>query len=307
MPVTYCGRSFSDAEIDRIRALAAVAPHRRALSLQVCREFSWLKIDGTPKDRSCRVALLRMHRASLITLPPPKQAANLPSLAKPTARAIPFGPPLRGSRGDIARLTLDPAAGPADSRLWRDLVAQYHYLGYSPLPGAQIRYFIHGDGALLGVLGFGAAAWKTAPRDTFIGWTPEQRQARLHLLVNNARFLLLPWVSIRFLASSVLALAARQLPADWNARHAYRPVLLESYVERDRFHGTSYRAANWIHLGQTQGRGKLDRYHQAGKPIKDIYAYPLDPRFRSILTAPLPVPSDPRTPSHPGSQPRLTE
>ncbi len=225
-------------------------------------------------------------------LPPPQRTIRPPARTpSPTARAIPFGPPLRGSRGDITRLTLDPVQEPAASRHWNQLVAQYHYLGYSPLPGAQMRYFIHGDGHLLGVLGFGAAAWKTAPRDDFIAWTPQQRQARLHLVVNNARFLLLPWVSIRYLASSVLALAARQLPSDWARRYSYRPVLLETFVECQRFPGTSYRAANWTHVGRTQGRGKLDRHKLFTKPIKDIYLYPLDPHFRTVLTAPLPNPS----------------
>ena len=294
LPVTYCGRTFTDAELDRIRELAATAPNRRALSLQVCREFGWLQINGNLKDMSCRAALLRMHRAGLITLPPPTQAFG--SLARIPTGDAPIGLPVRGSRGDIARLSLDPVAGRAESRSWGDLVARYHYLGYYPLPGAQIRYFIHGDGALLGVIGFSAAAWKIAPRDTLIGWSPDQRKARLHLVVNNARFLFLPWVSVRFLASSTLALAARQLPGDWFARFAYRPVLLETFVDPARFAGTSYRAANWRCVGQTQGRGKLDRDRRRAEPVKDIYLYPLDPQFRAVLTAPLPTAALPPTP-----------
>jgi hypothetical protein len=228
MTAIYCGRHFTDRELDRIRELGRILPSRQAIARAVCTEFGWRKPDGGLKDMSCRVALLRMHREGLITLPPPQHPVNPPARTPSrAARAIPFGPPLHGSRGDIAQLTLDPVHGPAASRHWNDLVAHYHYLGYSPLPGAQMRYFIHGDGVLLGVLGFGAAAWKTAPRDAFIGWTPEQRKAHLHLVVNNARFLLLPWVSIRYLASSVLALAARQLPADWAQRFAYRPVLMD--------------------------------------------------------------------------------
>lgn len=292
LPAVYCGRSFTDRELDRIRELIRILPTRSAVSRAVCAEFGWLKPDGSLKDMSCRVALLRMQDDGLITLRPPRNVSGRPvRTPSPAARAIPPSPPLHGARGDFTQLTLDPVRGPADSRRWNDLVAQYHYLGYYPLPGAQMRYFIHGDGTLLGVLGFGAAAWKIAPRDAFIGWTPEQRQARLHLVVNNARFLLLPWVSVRYLASSVLSLAARQLPADWDERFSYRPVLLETFVERDRFAGTSYRAANWCCVGQTQGRGKLDRHKLYGKPVKDIYVYPLDRRFRDVLTAPLPAPS----------------
>lgn len=294
LTVTYCGRHFTDRELERIRELAHTAATRSALSRAVCAEFGWLKPDGGLKDMSCRVALLRMYRDGLITLPEPQHAYARP--VSIPSRPTPPGPPLSGSRSDISNLTLALVRDPAASRRWNDLVAQYHYLGFYTLPGAQLRYFIHGDGILLGVLGFGAAVWKTAPRDNFIGWTPDQRKARLHLVVNNARFLLLPWISVRYLASSVLALAARQLPADWAARYGYRPLLLESFVDRDRFAGTSYRAANWIHVGQTQGRGKLDRHHLNDKPVKHIYLYPLHRRFRDILASPLPHP--PSYPTH---------
>ena len=242
LTAVYCGRCFTDRELDRIREMARLLPSRRAISRAFCTEFGWRKPDGGLKDMSCSVALLRMHRDGLIPLPPPQHVVTS-AVRTSFGEALPTPPEprLEGSRGDIARLTLDRIQGPTDSRHWNDLVARYHYLGYSPLPGAQLRYFIHGDGALLGVLGFGAAAWKIAPRDEFIGWSPEQRQARLHLVVNNARFLLLPWVSIRFLASSVLALAAR---------YACRPLLLETFVGSERFAGTSYRAANWIYVAQ---------------------------------------------------------
>jgi len=233
LTATYCGRHFTD----RILELARTAATRSALSRAVCAEFGWLKPDGGLKDMSCRVALLRMYRDGLITLPEPQHAYARPATIP--SRPTPPGPPLSGSRGDLSRLTLDLIRDPVASRRWNDLVAQYHYLGFYTLPGAQLRYFIHGDGILLRVLGFGAAAWKTAPRNNFIGWTPDQRKARLHLVVNNARFLVLPWISVRYLASSVLALAARQLPADWAARYGYLPLLLESFVDRARFAGTS--------------------------------------------------------------------
>jgi hypothetical protein len=285
--VTYCGRPFSAAELERIRELTTTEPHRQAVARAVCAEFGWLKPDGGLKVMSCKVALLKMERDGLITLPPPvhpyRQLRD-----RRTAEAEPQLP-VTGSCGDFDDLQLLQPAGRAPSYLWNELMARYHYLGYELLPGAQIRYLVYGGGGrLLGALGFGAAAWKTAPRDRFIGWTPQQQRARLHLVVNNARFLILPWVSVRYLASHVLARAARQLPGDWEARYAYRPVLLETFVERPRFAGTCYRAANWTNVGQTQGRGKLDRHKLYAKPIKDIYLYPLDRRFRQILTAPLP-------------------
>ena len=170
-----------------------------------------------------------------------------------------------------------------DSSLWNEFVQRYHYLGYKPLPGEQIRYLVRSGDSLLAALGFGAAAWKVAPRDRFIGWTTRQREARLHLVVNNARFLILPWAHVPNLASHILARAARQLPADWRMRYGHAPVLLETFVERDRFRGTSYRAANWIHVGATQGRGKLDIHMRFPVTVKDIFLYPLHKQFRCEL------------------------
>ncbi len=156
-------------------------------------------------------------------------------------------------------------------------------LGYKPLPGAQLRYFACSESRILALLGFGAAAWKTAPRDRFIGWRPSERERNLQLIVNNARFLILPWVESKNLASKLLAMAARQLPEDWHDRYAYRPVLLETFVDTGRFTGACYKAANWIHVGQTQGRGKLDRDRKADLPTKSIWLYPLSKHFRRSL------------------------
>lgn len=233
---------------------------------------------------SCKVALLRMQRDGLVVLPAPLHPHWRSRRVHAPVGMI--GLPVRGSRGDLADLALEPVVSRAASQTWNAIMREHHYLGYQPLPGAQLRYLITGGGVLLGGLGFGAAAWKAAPRDQFIGWTAAERQAGLHLIVNNARFLLLPWVTVKNLASSVLALAARRLPADWEQRYRIRPVLLETFVERHRFAGTCYRAANWVCVGQTQGRGKLDRYNRSVLPIKDIYVYPLDRRFRRLLRAP---------------------
>jgi hypothetical protein len=141
------------------------------------------------------------------------------------------------------------------------------------------------DDRLLAVLGFGAAAWTAAPRDRFVGWNASERRQNLHLIVNNARFLILPWVRVNHLASKILGQAARQIANDWQARYGFRPVCLETFVQRDRFRGTCYRAANWRHVGQTTGRGKLEKNHRRITPVKDIYIYPLNKRFRQILRA----------------------
>jgi hypothetical protein len=184
---------------------------------------------------------------------------------------------------ELARLSVDIVDTKPDSLLWNAHIQRYHYLGHRLLPGAQLRYFVRTAGHIIALLGFGASAWKTKPRDEFIGWTSAQRSRNLHLIVNNARFLIPPWVRCPNLASRILALTSRRLPQDWHARYAYRPVLLETFVEKPRFAGTCYRAANWQYLGDTQGRGKLDQCHRNAKPIKSIWVYPFSTDFRPHL------------------------
>ncbi len=285
-PMRYCGRDFGDDEIARIRVLAAEpGTTRRAISLRVCADLGWRKPDGGLKEMSCRVALLRMQADGVVRLPAPLHRSSNGARSTPrTPQAEPRAPLLTPA-GELRELRLELVQTTTDSRLWNEYVDRYHYLGYQPLPGAQLRYFARAEDGFLGLLGFGAAAWKTAPRDDFIGWTARQREARLHLVVNNARFLIFPWVRSRHLASKLLGLAARRLPGDWDARYGYRPLLLETFVEQARFAGISYRAANWLCLGQTQGRGKLDTAHARALPVKTVWVLPLAPRFRDALTA----------------------
>jgi hypothetical protein len=170
-----------------------------------------------------------------------------------------------------------------ESCLWNELIERYHYLGYAPLAGAQIRYLISAGDHLLAVMGFGAAAWSLEPRDHFIGWSTAQRKKNLHLIVNNASYLILPWIRSKCLASRILAIAAKRLPHDWHVRYGYKPVLMETFTLSGRFTGTCYRAANWTYVGQTVGRGKLDRCHKSPVPVKDIFLYPLHKKYRNIL------------------------
>ncbi|MFP4028477.1 MAG: Druantia anti-phage system protein DruA, partial [Candidatus Brocadiia bacterium] len=173
------------------------------------------------------------------------------------------------------------------SGLWNELIERYHYLGYNPLPGAQMRYLVHSGAEhgqrLLAALGFGAAAWKVAPRDEYIGWTHSQRKANLPLITNNARFLILPWVRSHNLASRILSTVSKRLSSDWQERYGQKPVLLETFVEKQRFEGTCYKAANWVEVGETKGRGKLDSEHKNAVPIKKIFLYPLTQDFRQAL------------------------
>ena len=278
----YCGRLLTDGEVDRIRRLVAesTGASRAELSRLVCEQLGWRGGDGRLKDMSCRVAMLRMQDDGLIELPPPRNGMGYD---RRTARAEPELFPVDTPAGALADLVLEPVARRQDSHLWNEYVARYHYLGYEPLPGAQLRYFARAGGRILALFGFGAAAWKTAPRDRFIGWSDQQRQSRLHLLVNNARFLILPWVHSRNLASRLLAMAARRIGDDWQQHYGYCPVLLETFVETPRFRGTCYKAANWTYLGETQGRGKLDVDHTARLPKKSVWVFPLAADFRRIL------------------------
>lgn len=284
VPRRYCGRDFDAGELARIRELAAEpGMTRRALSLWVCEELGWRKPDGGLKEMSCRVAMLRMQADGLVRLPAPlHRSSNAARTTPRTAQAEPRAP-LLVPAGELRAVHLEPVATRRDSLLWNEYIDRYHYLGYQPLPGAQMRYFAHAEQGLLALFGFSAAAWKTQPRDNFIGWTARQREARLHLVVNNARFLVLPWVRSRNLASKLLGLAARRLPGDWHTRYGYRPVLLETFVEKQRFLGTCYRGANWQHLGDTRGRGKLDTAHACSVPVKSVWVFPLISRFRHIL------------------------
>lgn len=281
----YCGREFTAEELRSIRELiSADAGRKRAeLSRMVCDLVGWTRRDGRRKDMSCRVAMLRMHRDGLIELPAPSRTNSNGRIRPQRTLMGEPGDPVTASVGRLGELELFPVKTRGDSRLWNELIDRYHYLGYQPLPGAQMRYLVFAGSRMLGALGFGASAWKVAPRDQFIGWSAEERVDKLALVVNNARFLIFPWIKSRNLASRLLSRVAKQLPDDWESRYGYRPVLLETFVEVGRFHGTCYRAANWIHVGKTQGRGKLDRWKRRELPVKHIFLYPLCREFRQRL------------------------
>ena len=286
--VTYCGRAFTPAELDVVSPLAAALPTRSAISRAVCDELGWITPDGRRKDMTARVALSRMAADGLITLPAPRNGngnGRHPRHAEPAGQlTLPIEPaPVTGRLADLGPIRLMPVTSRDQSARWNQLIREHHYLGYTPLAGAQLRYLIHASPGIIGALGYGAAAWACAPRDKWIGWNPATRRANLHLVAGNARFLILPHVRVPNLASHILARAARQLPADWRGRYGYAPVLLETFVDTNRFTGASYRAANWIWAGYTKGRGKLDTGHQHAQPVKDIYLYPLHSRCQPIL------------------------
>ena len=278
----YCGRIFSAEELAQIIELIEKNPskHRLDLSRDVCRMLSWYKADGGLKEMSCRVAMLRMQEDGLIQLPAPRKTNRNRCPIKPaetdiTAPQSTILDPVH----QLGELHLRLVSS-NNSRLWNEYIQRYHYLGYTPLPGAQLRYFVIMNGQVLALLGFGASAWQVAPRDSFIGWDHEQRRRGLPLIVNNARFLILPWVQSKNLASKILAMIARQLPIDWFHRYNIQPVLMETFVETGRFAGTCYRAANWRQVGVRQGRGRQDAKHTNLLPVKHVLVYPLQRQAR---------------------------
>jgi hypothetical protein len=276
---------WSSTELQRVREQIerASPPLRAEIARRVCQDLHWSDALGRPKLMSCRVALLRMHRAGWIELPAPSKGnGNGKGLRRrriewPSTKAV------TGSVSDLGQVDLVPVLERQSSALWNGLIDRYHYLGYSPLPGAQMRYLIGYSGGVLGAMGFGAAAWKVAARDEWIGWSASVRERHLARVLNQARFLILPWVRVRNLASRVLSLASRRIAGDFEVRYGIRPVLLESFVEVPRFQGICYRAANWACVGQTTGRGKCDRTHSARLALKDVYVYPLYSAFRQLL------------------------
>ena len=286
----YCGKEWSQEDIDGIRDLLIreTDASRMSLSRLVCEAIDWRGRNGKLKEMSCRVAMLRMHRDGLIHLPAPRR--KLPCHYR--IEKTPEGdaqPDQVCSLGDLRDLKIVLVRrGPA-LRLWNEFVGRHHYLSYKMLPGAQMRYFIVDGERFLGAMGFGAAAWKVAPRDNFIGWTHQEREHGLHRIVGQSRFLILPWIHCPNLASKALAMVTRRLPGDWEDCYGFRPVLLETFVDTTRFQGTCYKASNWLHVGNTKGRGKLDRYSNFSEPVKSIWLKPLCWDFRERLKDPLPA------------------
>jgi len=285
IPQRLVGKPFDRGTLAVVRAeIESADPCNRAeIARRVCRRLEWRSPSGEYQLMSARVGLLRLHRAGLIELPTPtRRNGNGRALLH---REVSLPEPHRVDLPvhELQGLGLERVESKASSALYNALMDRHHYLGYSPMAGAQVRYLIVYKSGVLGAIGFGASAWKIAPRDRFIGWTRPVRHQNLRLVLNNSRFLILPWVHSPNLASKVLSLCARRIPEDFNRQYGYAPVLLESFVERQRFTGHCYRTANWICVGQTQGRGKKHVYKTPGVAAKNIWLYPLRRDFRRLL------------------------
>jgi len=287
-----CGQNFTKEVIGQIQGAVDSEPtiSRRALSRRVCEWLGWKSPNGKLKEMSCRVALLRLHREGRIALPEP--AARGLFVRKESTDPSLLGIDSVGwSLKELGRIEVLPVekGDRSASRVWNGLMNRYHYLGAGPLCGAQMRYLLRSSSyGWLGGLAFSAAAWHVVARDRWVGWSEAARRENLSKVVCNSRFLVVPRVP--HLASHVLALAIRRIRKDWMQRYGLAPVLLETYVDRDRFRGTCYRAANWQDVGATQGRGRQDRDRSQAVAIKEVYVYPLQRDAREVLgTARQPV------------------
>jgi hypothetical protein len=291
-PQLIQGRWLSIQDLEALQRLIAEHPHwsRRRLSIALCEALEWRTASGQLKDMSARLLLNKLDERGFIELPPRQRVGGRQIL-----RAL-SGPELFTLSADAGGLIEGPlrALQPlgvilvqprtAQANAFVSHLTQHHYLGYGGAAGQNLRYLIRDcDGRDLACLLFAAAAWKVRARDAFIGWSAEQRQERLSLIVNNSRFLILPHVRVPHLASHILGTILRRLRCDWQRKYSIAPCLAETFVERERFAGVCYRAANWLPVGQTCGRSKHDRNHTLQVPVKDIYLYALCPDFKQRL------------------------
>jgi hypothetical protein len=285
-------REFTDEILERIgqtvRDTADLT--RGALSRLVCGWLNWKDAAGRAKESSCRALLVKLERRGLIELPPARPVSFQPG-EQAGARAEQEWPELKTTLqrlGDVELVVVN--GNRAHSRVWRAMMKAHHPLGDGPLCGAQLRYLVRSEQGWLGGLSFSSAAWRLGVRDEWIGWSEATRAARLPGIALNSRFLILPSVQVPHLASHVLGMATRQLAIDWQQRYGYKPVLVETFVDSGRYRGTCYRAANWIELGLTEGRGRQDRARLEQVSRKHVFVYALQRNWRKILTAPLELP-----------------
>lgn len=281
------GRWLHRTDIDYIRQLIQENPswNRTRISKEICKLWDWKRPNGQLKDIACRSMLRKLQDLGLLTLPKPLHAGHY----QRKIREVPHSTePVRDSLSAIRPIRLvETHSRPDQDNLFCHLLHRYHYLGLqATFVGENIRYLAYDVyNRPLGCLLFGSAAWKTGSRDAYIGWDVRTREHNLPLLTNNTRFLILPWVQVKCLASHLLCLSLRQLNQDWENRYGHTISLVETFVDTTRFRGTCYRAANWIHVGQTTGRSRQDRNRNMKVPVKDIYLYPLRSDFRKKLCA----------------------
>lgn len=282
----YRGREVTAADVAFIQQLIDAHPalSRRALSRKLCEAWHWVQPNGQPRDMVCRSLMLALDRAGHIQLPAPRSTPPNPLAQRSRPAAIEMEHrPLCGSLRQLQPLRWEQVRRTCQEPLFNGLIEQHHYLGYTQPVGAHLKYLVWARSQPIACL-----AWSSAPRhlgcrDRFIGWSAEARRRNIRLIAYNLRFLILPWVEVPHLASHLLGRMARRLPEDWRRIHGHPIYFLETFVDPQRFRGTCYRAANWILLGQTTGRGKADQTHRPNRSIKEVWGYPLHRQFRQRL------------------------
>lgn len=290
-PRRYRGRTCTDAEVAEIRARIAADPtlSRRRLSAELCEAWNWRQANGQLRDMVCRGLLLQMHRAGLITLPPVRRQPKNNILAHRQPRCsttIEPGEPITCPLSALRPITIEQVRRTPQEHVVEGLLAGYHFLGYTRPVGEHLKFLMSAEERVLGCMVWSSAPRHLGPRDRFIGWTPAQRQAHIAGIAYNTRFLIAPWVRVPHLASHVLGWMARHLSREWEAVYHHGVYLAETFVDPNRNRGTCYRAANWIHVGQTTGRGKTANSHTPNRTLKDIWVLPLTRHFRQRLTTP---------------------
>lgn len=287
----YRGRDLRTEDLEMIRAAVArdAGRGRSAIARRLCEQWDWRQANGAFKEYAARDLLLRLEEAGHIQLPPRLRPKNNHKAAD--FRQVPLfvERPLSGRVDAYGALEIRTAQG-TERYLWDYLIHHHHYLGRPKLVGAYLKQLVWLDGQVVACLGWASAAWKVDCRDRWIGWTAERRRQRLVGVVNNVRFLIPPWVRIEHLASKGLAHSVRDLAAAWRAHHGQALVLAETFVDPARFAGTCYRAANWQCLGQTRGHAKRGNAYREHAVPKDVWVYPLTPRWREQLLEPAPGP-----------------
>jgi hypothetical protein len=290
MELKYRGRVATQDDIASINRLIAAHPtaSRRALSKLLCEEWNWRQPNGALKDMVCRGFMLMLHRAGHIALPPIRQTNPNPlaNRRRPSQDFEIDQTPIETTLGTLQPLEFRQVRRTKDERLFGSLVERFHYLGYTQPVGEHLKYMIYAcDGRPLACMAWCSAPRHLGPRDRFIGWSPEQRRRNIHLLAYNTRYLILPWVKVPHLASHILGRLAKQLPEDWTRVYGHPVHFLETFTDPARYKGTCYRAANWVVLGRTTGRGNNAPTWEQRVPIKLILAYPLTKRFHEELSA----------------------
>lgn len=284
--LTIRGRPVTPHDLDLVRSLVKHywKRGRTFISRELCLHWKWYQQNGALKDMACRELLRRLEEKGLIALPPSRKKNGYKRVPLPPLVPPHETHPLEGRLQDFPPIDLKMVRGSDQESLFNGLVSRYHYLGYCQIVGPHLKYIAFIEERPAACLSWGAAAWKVACRDQFIGWSAQARKKNLPLILNNTRFLILPWVRISYLASHLLSQNIRTLSSDWYRWYNYLPILLETFVDSERFHGTCYKAANWINVGSTKGRGKNDRYNQKPLSVKDVFLYPLKKDFREVLT-----------------------